>query len=45
VSVAGLHRFFVRRGITRKKKTGHAIDRWASRMATAKRPHYWRACA
>ena len=26
VSVAGLHRFFVRRGMTRKKKTGHAIE-------------------
>jgi transposase len=25
VSVAGLHRFFVRRGLTRKK-TGHAIE-------------------
>jgi transposase len=26
VSVAGLHRFFARRGMTRKKKTGHAIE-------------------
>ncbi|WP_237751651.1 IS630 family transposase [Sphingobium sp. DC-2] len=26
VSVAGLHRFFVRRGLTRKKRQGHAIE-------------------
>ncbi|NMA97571.1 MAG: IS630 family transposase [Phyllobacteriaceae bacterium] len=26
VSVAGLHRFFVRRGMTPQKKTGHAIE-------------------
>ncbi|WP_156804368.1 IS630 family transposase, partial [Sphingomonas sp. ATCC 31555] len=26
VSVAGLHRFFARRGMTRKKKTGHAVE-------------------
>ena len=26
VSVAGLHRFFARQGVTRKKMTGHAIE-------------------
>jgi hypothetical protein len=39
VSVAGLHRFFVRHGMTRKKKTGHAIEQ--DRPHVLKQRHDW----
>ncbi|MFC6928876.1 IS630 family transposase, partial [Novosphingobium lubricantis] len=39
VSVAGLHRFFVRRGMTRKKKTGHAVEQ--DRPDVLKQRHHW----
>nr|AAD03946.1 transposase, fusion orf777 and orf780 [Novosphingobium aromaticivorans] len=38
VSVAGLHRFFVRRGMTRKK-TGHAVEQ--DRPDVLKQRHHW----
>ncbi|WP_373488611.1 IS630 family transposase [Blastomonas sp.] len=39
VSVAGLHRFFVRRGMTPQKKTGHAIEQ--DRPDVLKQRHDW----
>ena len=39
VSVAGLHRFFVRRGMTRKKETAHAIEQ--DRPDVLKQRHDW----